>query len=306
MQVKKKIFPYPVINRDQSLSNFGDKCFNFTFEREENENEYILKNAKLETDSPLINELIEKELASAICIVECSKTVYRRKYVLSPNGTDIILPKVDFTEAVDVSLFAVAEKNFIYKSDEFDEDYKDVEIQIEKNCIIGANDGFRLVFNHEEEEDSFSQSIFSIIPGHELEEGAYTVECSTGRKIVITMSDEDYKNYKIIYTVPTYKEVFFNMILIPALTEGIGLCQKFLLEDSTRDLDDVGNQYIWFRSVMNSYARLKGEELSIEEMKKTSPTLLSQELLGKPFGCAMDRLVKEIMVPTDDGGNENE
>ena len=303
MQVKNKIFPYPVINHNLSLSNFGEKSFLFVFEQEQNESAFILKNARFETDSEFINKLYNDGLITVYCVVECSDTVYRKKYELNNTGKDIVLPKVDFTERVDVSMFAVALNDFVYKSDEFDEDYCGFDIEIEKNDIVGANDGFRLIFDHEEDEDSFAHSIFSIITSHDMEPGAYTVECSTGRKIVVTMSDEDFKNYKTIYTVPVYKEVFFNMILIPALIEGLSLCQMFLKELDSRDLEDAGNQYIWFRSIVASYKKLKGVELSTEDFKKVSVAFLAQELLGKPLGGALDKLVKETIPTPSDGGD---
>lgn len=305
MQVKKKIFPYPVINHNLSLSNFGDKSFILAFEKEQDESAFVLKNARFETDSELINYLYDTGKISVYCVIECSDTVYRKKFKLDRAGYDLFLPKVDFTERVDVSMFAVASSDFEYQSSEFEEDYAGIKVEIEKNDIIGANDGFKLVFNHEEDEDSFAHSIFSIITSHDMADGAYTVECSTGRKIVITMSDTDFKNYKTIYTVPVYKEVFFNMILIPALVEGLSLCQSYLKEVDGRDLDDVGNQYIWFRSVVSSYKKLKGEDLTEDEFKKVSAAYLAQELLGKPLGGALVKLVKETNG-NNAGGNEDE
>ena len=50
MQVKKKIFPYPIINHNLGLSNFGNKSFILAFEQEENENAFVMKNARFETD----------------------------------------------------------------------------------------------------------------------------------------------------------------------------------------------------------------------------------------------------------------
>lgn len=303
MQVKNKIFPYPVINHNIGLSNFGEKIFSFLFEQEQNDSSFVLKSARFETNSEFINHLYDNRDIAVYCVIECSDTVYRKKYELCREGKDIILPKVDFTERVDISMFAVAIRNFTYSSEEFEEDYRNIELEIEKNDIVGANDGFRLVFDHEEG-DSFAHSIFAIITSHDMEAGAYTVECSTGRKIIVTMSDEDYKNYKTIYTVPVYKEVFFNMILIPSLIEGLSLCQMYLKELDGRDLEDAGNQYIWFRSIITSYKKLKGFELSTEDFKKISVAYLAQELLGKPLGGALDKLVKETKPAVSDGGDD--
>jgi len=304
MQVKNRLFPYPVINHNQILSNFGASDFQLLYEGEENDNAYVLKNARFLTESKLINQLYDEGKITISCIVECSYTVYRKRFELNREGKNIVLPKVDFTERVDVSMFATATEDFTLSSDEFDEDYAGIDFEIEKYDIIGANDGFNVRFKHEESEENLAASIFSIIIGHDFADGAYSVECNTGKKIVITMSENDWKNYKVIHTVPTYKEVFFNMLLVPALIEGLTQCKTYLQEDSSRDLEDVGNQYPWFRSIANSYKRLKGVDLNIDEFKTVSLSFFAQELLGKPLGESLAKLVKETTGVT--GGDDSE
>ena len=51
MQVKTKIFPYPVLNHDQDYSNYMNKSFHLLFETKEDEVSYILSDCKFETDS---------------------------------------------------------------------------------------------------------------------------------------------------------------------------------------------------------------------------------------------------------------
>lgn len=304
MQVKGKIFPYPVINYNKAFSNYNDKNFQIVFEPAEDERSYILKNCRFESDSVLINKLYSEGKIGIVLIVECSNTVYRKSFEVSKTGKDLILLKVDFTEKVDISMFAYAKEALTIQSDEFEEDYKGINFEIEKYDIVGANDGFNVRFRHEESEDNLVQSIFSVTPSEDLEPGAYVVECNIGRKISIGLSIEDHKNYKIIYTVPAYKEVFFNMILVPALIEGLSLCKAFL-EDESKDMDDVGNQYPWFRSIESSYKKLKGVDLQVQDFKSMSPVFLAQELLGKPLGQALKSLVNETNKISE-GGDDNE
>lgn len=304
MQVKNRLFPYPVINHNKILSNFGTSDFVLLFEKEETDKAFIMKNARFYTESKLINQLYDDGKIKISCVIECSYTVYRKAFELGKTGKDLILSKVDFNERVDVSMFATATQDFELVSDELDDDYAGITFELEKYDIIGANDGFNVRFKHEESEENLAQSIFSIITSHDFTPGAYTVECNTGKKIVVTMSDKDYKNYKVIYTVPAYKEVFFNMLLVPALIEGLTLCKTYLLEDSSRDLEDVGNQYLWFRSIVKSYKRLKGIDLSIDEFTRVSLAFFAQELLGKPLGESLSKLVQEINREV--GGDDNE
>ena len=299
MQIKKKIFPYPILNNNKLYSNFNDKEFNLVFDPVENEYEYILVNARFITDSDLINTLYEEKKIEVVVIIECSNTVMRKSIEVSKIGKNIILPKTDFSEKVDISMFAYAKCNFSVQSDEYETDYQGINFEFEKYDIIAANDGFNIRFKHEEMEDSLIQSIFSIIVNHDLSEGVYIVECDLGKKISISLSKNDYNNYKIIYTVPTYKEVFFNMLLIPSLIEGLALC-KNLINDNFKDLEDVGNQYTWFRSIELAYKKLHGNELKLEDFKVMSPVFLAQELLGKPIGMSLKKLVDETHIKVED------
>ena len=304
MQVKNKLFPYPVINHNKMLSNMGEKEFLFSFETEETDDAFYLRKARFETDSEYINRLYDENKIEVVCIIECSNTAYRKAFPLNKKGNDIELLKVDFTEKVDISMFATAKEEFALSSEEFEDDYKGLEIIVEKNDIIGANDGFNLTFRHEESEDNFAHSIFSIITNQDMQEEYYSVECGFGRKIVITMSEKEFDNYDLIASFPPYKEVFFNMLLIPALIEGLNNAKNYLNESPGRDLDDVGNSFQWFRAIQKAYYRLKGEELTKEVFNELTIVVLAQELLGKPLGMSLQKLVEGMRTPF--GGDEDE
>lgn len=294
MQIKDKIFPYPILNHNKLLSNFGNNDFVFSFSCEENDKYYILKNTRFETDCELINNLYCEGKIKVCCVVECSDTVYRKSFEVTSNPQDILLKKADFVEKTFISLFAVATENFVLNTNEVEEDYANIKFEIEKYDILAANDGFYVSFIHEEEADNMAHSIFSIVASHDMKpDDSYMVECDISKKIIITMSDEEYKNYKTIYTIPTYQEVFFNMLLVPALVEGLSECKTLLDSSNTADLDDVGNKFLWFRSIINGYKRVYGTDLTVEEFKKISAVKLAQDLLGKPLAHSLKKLVEE-------------
>lgn len=305
MQVKDKIFPYPILNHNRSISNFGESDFVFSFTTEETERYYILKNVKFETDCKLINDLYDEGKIRICCVIECSRTVFRKVFELTKEPKDIKLTKADFLEKTYFSMFAIARENFIFETDDVDNDYAGIEFEIEKYDILAANDGFYVTFIHQEKADNFAQSIFSIVANHDMENGeSYVVECDTGKKITITMSDDEYKNYKVIYAVSTYMEVFFNMLLVPALVEGLSQCKNHLDGDSSLDLDDLENKFLWFRSIVSGYKRIYGIDLTVDAFKKISPVKLAQDLLGKPLGSSLKKLVEETMYNKDGEDDE--
>lgn len=303
MQVKDKIFPYPIINHEKRYSNLLASDFDIVFDQNQAEDEasYTLRNCYFKTESAYINSLFDEGKIGIVLVIECSYTVYRKAIELTKEPQDISLLKVDFTEKVDVSMFAYAKKDFIMKSDEFDDDYKGMTFEIEKYDIIGVNDGFNIYFRHDYSKDNLSRSIFSIVPNENMESGAYSVDYNTGNKIVISLSKEDYQNFELINRAQIYKEIAFNMILIPALIEGLSLCKKGM-DYASKDLDDIENDYVWFRSIRKAFSRLKGREITSQDLDK--PIDMAQELLGKPFSVALEKIMEEMNKNMGDEENE--
>lgn len=303
MQVKGRIFPYPVLNNNPVFSGFKSEGFSLDYEPVEDESNYTLKGLTFSTESKTINDLFKEEKIGICLIVECSDTVYRKKFELTDKPKDIILKKVDFVEKVCISLFAYAKEDFRLVSEEFDDDYKGIDFQIEKYDIIAAYDGFTISFRHDESSDNVVKSIFSIIVNHDMKDGPYSIDCDTNpRKIIVTLSEKDFKNYQIVYTAPDYREVFFCMLLVPALQDALNNCLNLIKQDH-KEIDDICDQCLWFRSIMTAYKRLEGKELSAEELKNASASLLAQKLLANPLEVSMERLVNTLKGTEED---ENE
>lgn len=294
MQVRNRLFPYPVLNHNPAYSNYPGKDFSLIYEEEETDNEYILKNLHFETNSEYIQKLMEEGKIGVVCVVECSYTVFRKRYfVNNVFGDDLILNKKDFAERVNISMFAYAKENINMNSTEFDSDYGELSFAIDKNNILAANDGYYVYFKHESDDDNLAQSIFNVNADHNLKDELYRIEFEYKNRINIWLTDEGYKNYKMIYTFPSYKEVFFSILLVPALGESLSRCIEILRANQEKDLDDLGNDNPWFRSVMNGYLRLYGTELTADSFKKMSPIQFAQELLGKPFEKSLRQLIEE-------------
>lgn len=91
------------------------------------------------------------------------------------------------------------------------------------------------------------------------------------------------------------------MILIPALIEGLSLCKKGM-DYASKDLDDIENDYVWFRSIRKAFSRLKGREITSQDLDK--PIDMAQELLGKPFSVALEKIMEEMNKNMGDEENE--
>lgn len=298
MQVKDKIFSYPVINKNLLFSSYKKNVFALNYKNPEEITEdgmifYMIKDCYYSTDSLLIKSLINENKANAVLIVECSSTFYRKKFEILEEPKDIKIPKGELNGNVCVSLFIYAANNFTLNSTEFgDDDYNDINFDIEKYDILGADDGFSFTVERDELEDNVAHSIFSIIKKENSNDNTYDIDLSSTKKVIITLSKNDYENYTKIHNDNNYKEVFFSMILIPALIECLNDCKEYL-KNENQDLEQYSVNHQWFNSISRSYKKLFGNELTAEVLNNNSAAMLAQQLLGKPFSIAMNKLVEE-------------
>ena len=298
MRIGNKIFPYPVLNTIKRLSNYKDCNFDILYNRIDNDKQIIFKDIKFQTESNLLNKLYDEKKIDVVCIVECSDTVYREKFRIGrEDGNDLILYRADLSERTLITFFAYAIEDFIMESSEFEEDYNGIKFEIDKYDIIAANDDKYFVVTHQEKENDLSQSIFSVVNDHSKNDGKYSLDYNS-KKITIYLSDEDYKNYKVIASINEYKEIFFNMLLIPSLVEAITECKNEVINGA--NLDDIGDSHQWFRSILKAYNKLHNEELTVDTFKNIKPIEMSQELLGKPLNISFKKMIEEQGAPEGD------
>lgn len=302
MQIKNKLFPYPVLNSNASNSTYFNKEFKLCFTEERTKDFICLKDVHFETTSQLLSDLYHEGKVGVACIVEGSKSVYRRWYEITENkGNTIKLCANDFNGKVEISIFAYAKKEMIIGSREFSEDYRRIAFKIDKYDIMAVDDGVTVIFDHKDEEETFAKSIFSITINEALnDDDAYSVSYDEV-KINIYLSRKQFDDYHIVFKATAFKEVFFNMLLVPVLTEAFTMIKRDL--EAGEDFDDICCKYSWFFSVKAGYKKMFGSELSKEKFLEFSPVVMAQELLGKPLSVALKNIV-EIINDRKEGYDE--
>ena len=289
MQIAKKIFPYPIINRESQYSTYNGSSFSLELEEIDSEKIFYLKKVRYTTDSELLNKLIKESKVEVALIIECSETIFRKKVLLNEEGIDIPLYKSDFSGKVVYSMYAYTTQNIVLESsDEFLEEYQGIDYDLEKYSIVAADDGRTLYMNHEEAEENVVKSIFSVIPSFDKNDNVFYVDYETGKKIIITLSENDFNNYNEMFNIDTYKELFFSVLLIPSLTEALTRC-KMLVDEY--ELEEVEQTYKWFKSIIVAYEKQIGKEFTVEAFRDFSPVVLAQQLLGKPLSESLKTIL---------------
>ena len=71
MQVRDRIFPYPVLNNVSYISNYDRGTFELLYEEQDDKDRYILKKVRFDTNSNLIKKIYTENKISVVCVVEC-------------------------------------------------------------------------------------------------------------------------------------------------------------------------------------------------------------------------------------------
>lgn len=284
MQIKNKLYPYPVLSdttNDYKNSYFkanGEVSFEgykiiITFESEISNNE--------------LNSLIKSGQAVFAYHVECAQTGYRRVFESNEKGMKILLSHKEVSGKVQICPFVVAKESIPgFTSVNFDDDYKGLSFDIDAGCFMAVGQQFDIFVEKVNEDIANLPSIFSIIKNLDRTCQEFLVEYHSD-KITIKMPVNEYQRYKAIYQVPQANAILNSMLIVPVLV--------FVLEEVSK-LDSVGiddlTTFAWFRSLQNTLLKKFKCDIGKEGLKEKSVELLSlaQRLVDSPFGDALESL----------------
>lgn len=281
MRISKKLFPYPIINKDFSRSTFSKSVFSLECEDVEQSNQdCILKGIYYKLDNNNIIKLIEKELIKVYCVVECSSSLYRKEFEITSKPQDIKISVHDLKDYVVVSSFAIVTTTIDnFKDDDFMEEYAEYSFSLDKYDIIAADDGFSFKVDYEEESDNKLSSIFKVIK--QSDEDLLVKVSPSHKKIFIHVPETQFNHYDNLKNNDTVKEIFFSMLIIPALVISIEHIKANLHE--AKDLDDLSLEHSWIKSLSNRYKAVFSKELNEDEFKDMNSLEVSQALVNYPI-----------------------
>lgn len=307
MLIGNKIFPYPILNSNNSLSEYDPTCsFALKYSSDEQgkiivqENNLVFQNLHFELICNTLQDLINHNKAKCVLIIECPSSTYRKTFPISQEPTDLSIPVKFFHGAVNVSCYIYASEDIRdFTSEEFTEDLRSYSFDIDKFDILAADDGFRFVVDINEEPDDKVSSIFSI--AKTMSAGKVMSYESKYDAIIIKLSPEFYACYENIKTNPEFNNIAFAMIAIPVLSA----CIEELQTDRYENLDDILEQKKWFSSILISYKRETGTDLLYEEFIQMNALTLAQQVLNYA-SCAGIKAFDKMIIGMDKRIEEDE
>ncbi|MGS0972246.1 MAG: hypothetical protein ACVCEJ_03240 [Candidatus Izemoplasmataceae bacterium] len=288
MRLGNRLFPYPVLNNDKSISLYNESSFDFLSKVEINQKQFVLKDTYYVLTNNKLNELIKSGMAEVLCVVECSTTVYREVFTIGDEPKDIVIDVKRLNGKVTVSAYIYAKNEIIgFNDEDFDVDYKDYSFQIEQYDILAADDGFTTKVVYEDDEDDKISSIFLVIKDAEDNLNEMKVELLPA-KIQITIPEKQFNKYENLKTNEYFRNMFFSFFIIPSLVYAFEHIKKENFENALMEYD-------WFSSVQTSYKEKTGKELNESEFENVSPFYIAQIVMDYPVIKAIDELMESVL-----------
>lgn len=311
MQIGNRIFPYPVVNRNEELSDFiNGACYKLAFGEPENpiisDRHYLtLKDVSIELVDDTLREFVQNGNLKAILVVESPESVFRKTYSLGLMPTTIKIPLPALSGKVTISSYLYATKDILeYKSINFNEDFSDIEFELNKFDIVGIDDGFSFNIEHNDLADNVSESIFEIIRG---EKGQKYIQYNTDEgdsKIYIYLPKEKFEQYSQVKTSRPFMYIFMGLIVVPVLVDIFNRLKNEF--KSCEDIIDINESYPWFKSVARSYKSIENMNLSVSTFMNSNTLEFTQKIFNNMNVQAIEDAYNMIINQTEgeqDGEN---
>lgn len=296
----KRLFPYPVLNSDRSLSQFRHSSFSGYFEKDSDEECLILSNVHYDLTNGTIESLIDEGKAECVLYIECSGSRYRRIFKLGKESKTIRIPLAILNGQIQICfyIFALADIK-PYSPDDIDEIYGEFrDFDVEKYDVLAIDECYRFRIAFDVDDDNIASSIFDVVGNPDILDDSLDIQVGD-RKIEINLSTETYNKYNGFKGSADYKWLPFAAMLVPALCHAFELVKS---EPGNTAIEDLERNYRWFMSVEARFEKVFARKLTYEEFREKPSYVLAQSLLDYPLSKAI-RCSYELIR---NGGSEDD
>ena len=264
MQIGKKGFPYPVLNNATNYNCYKNSTYELKYQLEEDAANFILRDVRIETNSYDLKNMIENNLAKVMIVIESSSTIYKHSQEIFLNPIDIVIPIGNLCGKVEISSIVYATKNINnYISEDFNDDFSGYSFNIEKYCPIAIDDGFISKIEYDDFNDKKVSSIFSVVKSYN-EELNYMKVFNDDKKIKIELPEKEFQKFDSLNGEEMFSNVFFSIIIIPALSNCLKELQSEVKYDG-KTIEDIIDSHTWFLSIQNAYKKLNNSDLTDDD-----------------------------------------
>lgn len=280
MEIKNRLFPYPVLSIDTDDYTEGE-FYVETSILEQGVNDILVKFV-MNLDNQGLQDLINRGLAEFVIHLECSDTAFRTVIRTSSNTETYRIMNSRVNGNISLLGMVVSKTEILrYENSSLNEDYDGIEINIPKASILAYEnmDAIHIAKNYEELAEK--DSIFSIIKRMRIDQNEHNkIQFRLDQdRIKITVDDDIYNTYIKYQTNTAMQQIMRSLLVVPALTYMLEILR-------TEDIEPYEDAY-WFIKLQNFYKEnglsfvddiIEGEEMISD---------IVQDMLRLPIGDAI-------------------
>jgi len=211
MLINKISFPYPVLNIIDDIE--GD--FDFTFDVKLSP-DIIILDLKINLINDSLHKLIVEKKAAFCLEIQNTQTFFRESCIFSEKNKFLTLKSDDLRGKVVVFVYIVALQDIKnYSLKEFNQDYSNYSFEISKGDTLALG-GHGFFMAEKSWADFMSVSSFMEVQKGNFKTGPVQYNLNES-KVLVILSEEDYKKYSNVYKNDEFLNVFLAVIVYPAL-----------------------------------------------------------------------------------------
>ncbi len=282
MEIKYKLFPYPV------LSPYADDYKNGTFDVsidsiQDGYNLRIDFVASLSSDG--LMDLIKAGTAKYVYHLECVQTGFRTVIQTDKINEIYMLSNKKVNGNLQICPFIVAVNDIKgYSNTDFHDDYNGVSFDIEAGCVLAVSKMATIEISKDTDELSNTASIFSVVMNKDTSCKQMLVDM-TGRKILIKLPLNDYYCYKQLRKSPMAQSILNAMTIVPTLTYVLEEMKSLSATDRT-DLEEN----LWYRVLSRTLLTKFNIDIESDDFSGQNYLELAQKLINDPMSDAFQLL----------------
>lgn len=281
MEIKNRLFPYPVLSED--TDDYVDSSFSVDVNVEQGLND-ITFSFSINLDNSGVQGLINHGEAYFAIHLECSKTAYRKLLISSQRSIVFHISTTRLNGDVALVGMIIAKKDIAYyKNSNLNEDYANADILIPRAGIIAYQNMPKVRVTKNYEELKTTDSFFSIIKRAKDNDDMHAIEFElTQEKIRIVVDESIYKAYIRYSMDDSTKDLLWSLLLMPAIV--------FMLERLRVDGIESYEETEWYQKIAGSY-NAQGIDFADTVMDSNIPiTDIAQEMLRLPIGKSFENM----------------
>lgn len=283
MEIRNKIYPYPVIVPNGYYHNNSQ----FDVQIRSCSEEQILK---FEFAAQVSNNEIQKLIAERKCAYvyhfECAQTSFRTVNISFDEHTVVKVKKDKVSGRLEICPFVVAMQDIqSFSSTDFNADYAGLSFNLEKGCVLAVGKQCGIDIIQDQDVLRNIKSIFTVVKNTDLNSKEMVVDVLC-EYITILLPDKEYKLYNKLNSENILKEVLNSLFIVPALMIAIN---KVILTHPS-DRDSTLGDFNWYRSLVLVFKRHYSINLDDVQLSDGDVLKYAQLLADNPLERALDYL----------------